>query len=198
MSRLLRAWRQSVWLPVVAKASTVIAGMIGLATLGGLSTLHGAGQEVSAERSPARAAMDGLWLAPTDPVASGSAASAPPARAPSAASGNPPEAVASAPSDGGARREDPPPGVTTDGRVILNGASAAELTRLPGVGQKRADAIVKLRERLGRFRRATDLLRVRGIGVRSLKKMLPHLVVDPPEPPKPTEHAEPEGRGAPG
>ena len=64
--------------------------------------------------------------------------------------------------------------------MILNVASAAELTRLPGVGDKRARSIIKLRTRLKRFRRATDLFRVRGIGVRSLKRMLPHLVLDPP------------------
>jgi competence protein ComEA len=52
---------------------------------------------------------------------------------------------------------------------------------LPGVGERRAEAIVKLRARLKRFRRPTDLLRVRGIGVRSLKRMLPHLVLDPPK-----------------
>jgi competence protein ComEA len=74
------------------------------------------------------------------------------------------------------------PGVTEDGRVILNTATAIELTRLPGVGPKRAEAIVQLRNRLKRFRRTTDLLRVRGIGVRTLKKMLPHLVLDPPAP----------------
>jgi competence protein ComEA len=195
MARVLGACRQSVWLPVVAKASTVIAGMIGLAALGGLSTLHGSGQEISTERSPSRAgAIDGLWLAPTEPVASGSASPTP---TPTLASASTPQTVASASAgDGGARRDErPPPGVTADGRVILNTASASELTRLPGVGQKRAEAIVKLRERLGRFRRATDLLRVRGIGVRSLKKMLPHLVLDPPEPSSPGEGHEPEGPG---
>ena len=72
-------------------------------------------------------------------------------------------------------------GVTPDGRVILNVASAEELTRLPGVGRKRARAILALRERLKRFRRISDLLRVRGIGVRSLRRMKPHLVLDPPK-----------------
>jgi competence protein ComEA len=62
----------------------------------------------------------------------------------------------------------------------LNEASAAELTQLPGVGQKRAEAIVALRTRLKRFRQLTDLLRVKGIGPRGLKRMLPHLVLDAP------------------
>jgi competence protein ComEA len=64
--------------------------------------------------------------------------------------------------------------------VILNAASADELTRLPGVGKRRAEAIVELRTRLKRFRRVQDLLRVKGIGPRSLKRLMPHMVLDEP------------------
>jgi competence protein ComEA len=64
--------------------------------------------------------------------------------------------------------------------VILNLASADELTKLPGVGMKRATAIVALRTKLKRFKHATDLLRVKGIGPRGLQRMLPHLVLDAP------------------
>lgn len=71
-------------------------------------------------------------------------------------------------------------GITPDGKVVLNLANAEELARLPSVGPKRAQAILALRARLKRFRRATDLLRVRGIGPKTLKRMLPHLVVDAP------------------
>ena len=74
----------------------------------------------------------------------------------------------------------PKSGITKDGKVILNVADVGELTRLPGVGRKRAEAIVQLRTRLGRLRKTTDLLRVKGIGVKTLKKMLPYLVLDPP------------------
>lgn len=83
-----------------------------------------------------------------------------------------------------------PPGVTADGKIIINTASASELERLPGVGTKRAAAIIKLRIRLKKFRRPTDLLRVRGIGVRTLRKMLPLLVVNPPPPPAKTTPPE--------
>jgi competence protein ComEA len=80
-------------------------------------------------------------------------------------------------------------GVTSDGKVILNQASVEELMKLPGVGHKRATAIVALRVKLGgHFKRPTDLLRVKGIGVRGLKKMLPHLVLDAPA--ESTVHAE--------
>lgn len=74
-------------------------------------------------------------------------------------------------------------GVLPDGRVILNEASAQELTTLPGIGPSRATAIVELRERLGRFRKVTDLLRVKGIGYKSLQKLKVRVLVDRPEEP---------------
>lgn len=73
-------------------------------------------------------------------------------------------------------------GMTDDGRVILNQAGVDDLRRLPGVGQKRAEAILALRTRLGRFKQVSDLLRVKGIGVRGLKKIMPKAVVDAPKP----------------
>lgn len=70
-----------------------------------------------------------------------------------------------------------------DGRVILNAASASDLTTLPGIGQKRAEAILALRAKLKGFRKLSDLLRVKGIGVKSLRKLEPKLVLDPPSGP---------------
>jgi competence protein ComEA len=67
-----------------------------------------------------------------------------------------------------------------DGRLILNEATAEDLDRLPGIGRKRAEDIIQLRGRVGRFRRLTDLLRVRGIGVKSLGKLKEHLLLDRP------------------
>ncbi len=72
------------------------------------------------------------------------------------------------------------PGVTSEGKVVLNAASAAELARLPGVGPKRAEAILALRQRLGRFTQLSTLRRVRGIGAATLKKLTPLLVLDAP------------------
>jgi len=79
-----------------------------------------------------------------------------------------------------------------DGRLVLNEASPDELDRLPGIGKKRAEDIVTLRAKLGRFKRLTDLLRVRGIGPRSLEGLKEHLVLDRPPPPAP-----PSGEAAP-
>jgi len=72
-------------------------------------------------------------------------------------------------------------GRTEDGKVILNLASSEDLRHLPGVGAKRAEAILALRARLGRFKQVNDLLRVKGIGVRGLKKIMPHVVLDAPK-----------------
>ncbi len=72
------------------------------------------------------------------------------------------------------------PAITADGKVILNLAEVADLRRLPGVGPRRAEAIVQLRTRIKRFRRVTDLLRVRGIGIRGVRRIEPHVVLDPP------------------
>ena len=61
-----------------------------------------------------------------------------------------------------------------------------DLVQLPGIGVKRAQAIVALRNRLGRFLRVEDLLRVRGLGPRLLRRLRPHVTIDPPDPPGPT------------
>jgi competence protein ComEA len=69
-------------------------------------------------------------------------------------------------------------------KVVLNTATAAELCTLPGVGPKRAEQILALRDKLGgRFRRIEDLRRVRGLGRKALERLRPLVVLDPPEPP---------------
>ena len=65
------------------------------------------------------------------------------------------------------------------GYININQASATSLSLLPGIGPKRAEAIIKLRQRRP-FRRAIQLRRVRGIGRRTLIKMLPYIRVHGP------------------
>lgn len=96
------------------------------------------------------------------------------------------------PSSGGmASSESTPPSRTSDGKLILNQASAAELEALPGVGPKKAQAILDVRQKLGRFRKVSDLLRVRGVGHKTLKRWEPLLVVDPPPSSDPAPSAPP-------
>ncbi|MFQ5579295.1 MAG: ComEA family DNA-binding protein [Nitrospiria bacterium] len=62
--------------------------------------------------------------------------------------------------------------------IDVNIASQKELESLPGIGPKLAGAIIKDRLRKGRFLRAADLLRVKGIGPKRLEKIKPYLLFD--------------------
>ncbi len=66
-----------------------------------------------------------------------------------------------------------------EGVVNLNTASEAELERLPGIGKKTARAIVAHRAKHP-FRTIQELTRVKGIGVKSFRKLEPHLTIDGP------------------
>jgi competence protein ComEA len=66
--------------------------------------------------------------------------------------------------------------------VYLNQATLADLRRLPGVGAKRAQAILALRDRIQHFRQIEDLLKVKGIGRASLRKLRPLVRLDLPPP----------------
>ncbi len=70
------------------------------------------------------------------------------------------------------------PGVDEHGFVILNQATAAELQQLPGVGARRAQAIVRLRRQLGRFDDIRQLSQVRGISASLLEAFEPMVVLD--------------------
>ncbi len=58
----------------------------------------------------------------------------------------------------------------TGERIDLNRASVTELMRLPGLGQKRAQAIVAYRAKQP-FRRVEDVLAVKGLGPAWLAKV---------------------------
>jgi competence protein ComEA len=70
---------------------------------------------------------------------------------------------------------------TPDGRVILNLAVESDLVGLPGVGPKKAKAIIELRTKLGgRFKRLEELTRIRGIKRKFLDRLRPRVLLDPP------------------
>ena len=58
-----------------------------------------------------------------------------------------------------------------DLRVDLNRAGAEELQQIAGIGPVLSEAIVKWREENGPFRSAEDLLRVPGIGEKTVEAM---------------------------
>lgn len=64
-------------------------------------------------------------------------------------------------------------------RLDLNKASAGELMALPGIGDKKAQAIVAWRDANGPFRCVDDLDDVRGIGPATLDRLRPFVCVGP-------------------
>lgn len=55
-------------------------------------------------------------------------------------------------------------------KIDINKATASELMQLDGIGEKKAQAIVKFRKKHGKFTSAQDLLNVPGIGEATVKK----------------------------
>lgn len=79
---------------------------------------------------------------------------------------------------GGDDAVEAPAAPSASGVLNLNTASEEELTRLPGVGPSKAKAIVELRAQLKGFKRVEDLMRVKGIGRKTFRKLLPMLKLD--------------------
>jgi len=61
--------------------------------------------------------------------------------------------------------------------IDVNRASAADLQSVPGIGKSLAERIVDFREKNGPFAKIDDLLKVQGIGEKSLEKLRPYLTV---------------------
>lgn len=163
-------WR--AWAPLFARMAATGLALLGLAGIGWAA--RGSGELAALSTAPLSFGLAQL-AGPGIPAAI-PASVAPPAPQP------PAPCARGAPAPERPAPPEPPAAtgraLTAEGRVILNLAGPVELQRLPGVGAKRAVAIVALRERLGRFRRLGDLLRIKGIGPRTLERMLPMLVLD--------------------
>lgn len=156
---LLDRIRKSRFARPLARTAGVVVALIVLAAIGVWA-------DPRAGASPASSASSSAALVvPAIPLAEPSGSSAAPP-APSAQAPEPPK----------------PTGILPDGRVVLNLATADELSKLPHIGEKRAKEILALRDRLGgRFRAVTDLLRVKGLGRKTLAKIAPKCVLDPPK-----------------
>jgi len=97
---------------------------------------------------------------------------------PIASSAPPPLVVATAIADASAPPVAHAPHASEDDPVYLNEATVDDLRRLPGIGEKRAMAVLELRKKLGRFKQVEDLLRVKGIGRSTLRKLRPLVRID--------------------
>jgi competence protein ComEA len=167
--RLLTRDQLALYWPVAARALALVCGLSCVAWLGDRARdqeRDGAPLELAAQA--AELAEAGLEPAATGTQAGRTPGAGAPSERPTQA---PPCVPAEAPR---------PKAMTPDGRVILNEAGPEELMTLTGIGQRRAEAILELRARLGKFRKVSDLLRIRGIGPRTLEKLRERLVVDRP------------------
>ncbi len=150
--------RSSAWARPALKLMAVLAGLVVLAKIG--HTVTTATAAVGGRVPPAVA--EPVGSAPVDAGADVRLLDA-------SASNAPPPPVVHAPR------------ATPDDPVELNRATAEDLRRLPGIGEKRAQAILELRAKLGQFRHLEELLRVKGIGRATLKKLRPLVRLDMPD-----------------
>lgn len=60
-------------------------------------------------------------------------------------------------------------------KVNINTANSKELTTLPGIGQAKAEAIIKYRKMHGKFKDVNELKEVNGIGDKVLTKIKPEV-----------------------
>lgn len=181
----------SPWSSLAGRVVILAVGLVVLAWIGraataapaGASALNGvnalAGVDTRALPASALPGADALVAPAAGAAQAGATSSAgAPGPSPGAAPELPPlPAAPAAPS--------PPPQTsharaTPEDPVFVNHASVDELRRLPGVGPKRAEAIVALRQRLGRFQRVEDLLRVKGVGRTTLRKWRALVRLDAP------------------
>ncbi|MNO15413.1 ComE operon protein 1 [compost metagenome] len=72
------------------------------------------------------------------------------------------------PTDGGGKTAE-------TGKISINLAGLAELQEIPGIGEKKAQAILDYRNAHGAFASIEDLTQVKGIGDKMLEKMKPYI-----------------------
>ena len=159
-SSLLARLRASAWLPVALRIVAVGVALVVLAWVG----RSAAAGPTTASITAAADAQDAAAPSATDAATS------------TVAAVDPLSTVLAGPGPAPATRGH----ASASEPVYLNHATVDELRRLPGVGPKRAEAILVLRQRLGRFQRVEDLLRVKGVGRGAVKKWRPLVRLDAP------------------
>lgn len=61
--------------------------------------------------------------------------------------------------------------------IELNSATKSQLMNLPGIGEKTAEAIIKMREKNGKFRKLEELKKVKGIGDKKFEKIIKYIYI---------------------
>jgi len=173
LGRDAAAWR---WGAPIARAAAAVLGLVVLAAIGRSALARGTKVDDRA--------LDPVSAVPAPEVAPETRRiEASPAFAGSASASAPAATAVPTPVDAGTTEagDSTPRGrATPDDPVYLNQATLADLRRLPGVGAKRAQAILALRDRIQHFRQIEDLLKVKGIGRASLRKLRPLVRLDLP------------------
>jgi competence protein ComEA len=144
-----------------ARAALVASGLVLLAVIGRTEVASGLGTSVMAAVAGATASTSTSTSTPTATATPTTTAT------PTATSTPPPSHRAQA---------------SPDDPVVLNTATSDDLRRLPGIGEKRASAILELRAHLGRLRAIEDLLKVKGIGRATLRRLRPSIRLETPAP----------------
>lgn len=163
----------TVWRPVIVRVVLGGLALMGLAGVGAASMLTGLDGARANPPTPGAA-----HIGVNGPAATSSAVSVRPAQSGIPAVGQAPSSAASP--QAASLQDACVAGRTPDGKVILNLATMADLRTLPNIGQKRAQAILTLRDKLKKFHRVQELRRVKGIGAKTLRKLSPKLLIDPP------------------
>ena len=70
------------------------------------------------------------------------------------------------------------PSAASEGVVNINTADVAQLSLLPRVGEKAAQRIVDYRTAHGPFKKATDLMQVKGFGSKSFERLSTYIVLE--------------------
>ena len=63
------------------------------------------------------------------------------------------------------------------GKINLNTADVSALTTLPGIGEGKAEEIIRYRERNGRFKKPEDLMKVPGIKEKAFERVKDKIIV---------------------
>lgn len=67
------------------------------------------------------------------------------------------------------------PAADSNGLISINSAGLTELQEIPGIGEKKAQAILDYRNQHGAFQSIHDLTSIKGIGNKMLEKMKPYI-----------------------